>query len=372
MLKIYFVEDDAAIRESIIRNVKWENYGYEFVGQAPDGEIAYKEILSLRPDVIITDLRMPFMDGLELSKLVRKEMPEVKIIILTGYNDFESVQEALHIGVAKYLLKPVTNETLTATIADIRDLILEEQEYRAHREQYISDMAQLRDLSLSDGDISKVDRNLIERFLRSGSVITVQDLMDDLLTAIGRKNLQSFLFRQYIVMDMYFLVTEFLEKVGVEKSLILKHFDKIQPQASELTSVSGTCQYLTELIKSAVELRNSSANKRYDNSVEKAQEYIRENFSNEDISLNTVSKIVNLSPTHFSTIFSKESGKTFMEFLTEVRMDKAKELLLCSPKRSSEIAYEVGYRDPHYFSYVFKRMVGCSPREFRASGKEQP
>ena len=90
------------------------------------------------------------------------------------------------------------------------------------------------------------------------------------------------------------------------------------------------------------------------------------NFASEDISLNTVSKFVNLSPTHFSMIFSQESGKTFIEFLTETRMEKAKELLLCTPKRSSEIAYEVGFRDSHYFSYVFKKIVGKSPREFRA------
>jgi len=277
-LKIYFVEDDAAIRESIIRNIKWEQYGYEFVGQAPDGEIAYSELKTLRPDVIITDLKMPFMDGLELSKLIRREMPETKIIVLTGYNDFESVQEALHIGVTRYLLKPVTPESLTEAITEMRDLILEEQEKQSHRKQYLDAMEEMRGLI-------------------------------------------------------------------------------------------GNTDVLKELVKSATQLRNSAMNARYDSTVEKAKDFIRENFNSDDITLNKVAKTVNLSPTHFSTIFSKEAGKTFTEYLTEVRMEKAKELLLCSSKRSSEIAYEVGYHDPHYFSYVFKRIVGCSPREFRVSGK---
>jgi len=279
MLKIYFVEDDAAIRESIIRNTKWEQYGYEFVGQASDGEMAYSELLSLRPDVLITDLKMPFMDGLELSRLVRREMPDTKIIVLTGYNDFESVQEALHIGVTRYLLKPVTPENLAEAIVEMRDLIFKEWEQAGHRKEYL-------------------------------------DVMD------------------------------------------------------EMRGLIGNTDVLKELVKSATQLRNSAVNARHDSTIERAKDFIRENYNSDEITLNKVAKTVNLSPTHFSTIFSKEAGKTFTEFLTEVRMEKAKELLLCSSKRSSEIAYEVGYHDPHYFSYVFKRIVGCSPREFRISGRE--
>ena len=534
-LKIYFVEDDAAIRESIIRNVQWERYGYELVGQAPDGEIAYAEIQSLLPDVIITDLRMPFMDGLELSRLVRKEMPDVKIIILTGYNDFESVQEALHIGVAKFLLKPITPEDLAKTISEIHALITEEQEFRQHQEQYILDMAELRDLKLrnffenwmagnkrvfelldiasqfgisleassysvirfqlflKDGsetysdamekmyeeiehafDCDRVllfkqglqgwvfivkgtkeetaenlskkigkqmqemltaledvcyiiavgeqvsrlqdiaisysrashafayryifpgssllfsdellesdakkdtnlkmgspDRVLVERFLRSGPIGDVPALVESFLSGIGESALKTFLYRQYIVLDINLVVAEFLNSIDVDNSFIDRNLEKIQMQVSELASVSGTKRYLIDLITLAVTKRNEVASKRYDRSVEKAQEYIYEHFDSEDISLNTISKIVNLSPTHFSTVFSQESGKTFIEYLTSVRIEKAKELLLCSPKRSSEIAYEVGYRDPQYFSYVFKKTTGVSPREFRSSGKGQ-
>jgi len=542
MLKIFLVEDDAAIRESINRNVKWEQHGYEFVGQAADGEMAYSKIKVLRPDVIITDLRMPFMDGLELSRLVRKEMPEIKIIILTGLNDFESVQEALHIGVTEYLLKPVTAEALTETLVSVRGLIEEEQENRAYQHLYHRDMAELRDLKLQqffenwvagnkkvyelldiahqfgislnasnyvvirfqlfmEGDletyseeleklyenagneleadesillfkqglqgwalivkgtgeqpadkvarkisaqlesilaghdkvryiiaigtqtdrlqdiaksynsashayayhyilgksavvradelqetmaqhggkeldihaidVTKIDGIAVERFLRSGSANAAQALIDDLFDGVGERNMQSFLLRQYIVMNINFAVASFLEKIGIDKAAIASRFEKINLQASELSTISGTQNYLVKLIKYALELRDNAAQNQYGTSIEKSREYIRAHFADDYISLNTTAKSVNLSPAHFSSIFSQETGKTFTEFLTEVRLEKAKELLLCSAKRSSEIAYEVGYRDPHYFSYVFKKLEGCSPREFRASGKEQ-
>ena len=97
--------------------------------------------------------------------------------------------------------------------------------------------------------------------------------------------------------------------------------------------------------------------------------YIDENFDKEDMSLNTVASIANISPNHFSTIFSSEVGVTFIEYLISKRMERARELLMTTNMRSSEIAYKVGYKDPHYFSYMFKKTQGMTTREYRARGK---
>ena len=89
MLKVFLVEDEFVIREGIKNNIDWETHGYEFCGEAGDGELAYPMIQRLRPDIVITDIRMPFMDGLELSRLVKKTLPRTRIIVLSGYNEFE-------------------------------------------------------------------------------------------------------------------------------------------------------------------------------------------------------------------------------------------------------------------------------------------
>ena len=115
-------------------------------------------------------------------------------------------------------------------------------------------------------------------------------------------------------------------------------------------------------------MREAVSKKKYSILLKDAQEYIQQNFQNENISLNTVAASVNLSPNHFSTIFSQELGQTFIEYLTSVRMEKAKELLRNSNMRTAEIAFAVGYRDSHYFSYIFKKTQECTPREYRTRG----
>ena len=115
----------------------------------------------------------------------------------------------------------------------------------------------------------------------------------------------------------------------------------------------------------AIELREAVSQKKYHSLLLSAKEYIKEHFDDEKISLNSVAASVNLSPNHFSTIFSQEMGQTFIEYLTSVRMEKAKELLRTSSLRTTEIAFAVGYKDAHYFSYIFKKTQECTPTEFR-------
>ena len=127
MIKLFLAEDEIAMREGIKRLIHWEEEGIDFCGEAGDGELAWPQILEQRPDIVITDIKMPFMDGLELSRLIRKELPDTKIVILSGYGEFEYAQEALRIGVAEYLLKPITPKRLREVIGALADSIKEER-----------------------------------------------------------------------------------------------------------------------------------------------------------------------------------------------------------------------------------------------------
>ena len=127
MIKVFLVEDEVIIRESVKNSIDWEKEGYEFAGEASDGELALPLILEEKPDIVITDIRMPFMDGLELSRIVKEKLPDTKIIILSGYDDFGYAKEAIKIGVTEYLLKPVSAAVLLEHLQEVADKIQKQQ-----------------------------------------------------------------------------------------------------------------------------------------------------------------------------------------------------------------------------------------------------
>lgn len=136
MLKVFLVEDESIVREGLRDNIPWQQWGYQFIGEASDGEMALPLIQKMKPDVLLTDIKMPFMDGLSLSRIVHQEFPDMKIIIISGYDDFEYARQAIAVGVEQYLLKPITRATLQKVLAELRTKIETEREQRNYQEKY--------------------------------------------------------------------------------------------------------------------------------------------------------------------------------------------------------------------------------------------
>lgn len=542
MIKVFLVEDEKLIREGIKNSIQWEKEGYEFVGEAGDGELALPMILKEKPDILITDIRMPFMDGLELSKLVRQELPEVKILILSGYDEFEYAKEAIKIGVVEYLLKPISSVKLLETLKEVSSTIQQEKEEKDLKKVYQQEMKEnielkkikffgelvSGNLSLADavnegkkyemnlsagvyqiilfkllsqaqnqeqseeqleayqrleeemtklsfvcqfqrsingwaflltaddekemenrrtqvitvlkdivshyeeieyfggigmpvfrlrelknsfadadkafsgrftyetnqivsskeirmmgneefetnsfGDLEQIHQ-AVEKFLNNGTLEEVHSFVKACLQEIPEESFRSLMVRQYIIMDIYVAVMSFCEKIknengsSQEGQQLEESGEELKRAVSTAESVKDIEIYLEHLIEPAIEIRNAASGRRYSDIMEMAQSLIKENYMTEEISLNSVAAHVGMSPSYFSTIFSREMEKTFVEYLTEIRMEKAKELLVCSSMKTSEVGYEVGYKDPHYFSFIFKKTQGCSPKEYRSKRK---
>ena len=132
--KVFLVEDEIVTREGMRDTVDWEAAGYQFCGEAPDGEIALPLIRERRPETVITDIKMPFMDGLQLCRILRETLPATKIIILSGHDEFKYAQEAIQIGVTEYLLKPIVPQDLLAALRKVARQIDEERQTSAHLE----------------------------------------------------------------------------------------------------------------------------------------------------------------------------------------------------------------------------------------------
>ncbi|MCL2129541.1 MAG: response regulator, partial [Treponema sp.] len=128
MYKVFLADDEIVVREGIRNSIPWEKTSYSLTGEAPDGEIALSMIQDIKPDIVITDIRMPFMDGLKLSRIIKKTLPWIKIIILSGHDEFEYAREAISIGIDEYLLKPVSAQEMLKTMDKLAKQIDEEKE----------------------------------------------------------------------------------------------------------------------------------------------------------------------------------------------------------------------------------------------------
>ena len=135
-------------------------------------------------------------------------------------------------------------------------------------------------------------------------------------------------------------------------------------------SIEASVLYAEDILKRAIVIRDENAGNQNRNVLDQAVNFINEHYMDEEISLNKAAHVANVSANHFSALFSQNMGQTFIEYLTTLRMNKAKELLRCTSRRSSEIAGDVGYKDAHYFSYLFKKTQGMTPSEYRKTRGE--
>ena len=361
MYKVFFVDDEASMRAGIRESIDWDESGFTLAGEAPDGEMALSLMQEIMPDILITDIRMPFMDGIELSRQAKKIMPWVKIVILSGHDEFEYAKQAIAIGVEDYLLKPVTSSKLMETLTEIADRI--DKERRSNVENLIASM---QDISTSGKiPLVNIDKLPIIDKLRYASKADAPRFVEDYLDSFDSTAISSIIFLYYIFMDILLSAAKIIEEFGGDAKEVLSEYFDAGKMIQDDTGIARVKTMLTSLLECVIEFRDAATGSKYSDIIVKAQEYIKKNYSDKDISLHTVAKEVSISPNHFSTIFSRETGETFISYITGVRIEQAKVLLKTTQLRTSDVGYDVGYNDTQYFSYVFKKQTGMTQKEFR-------
>jgi len=361
MYKVFFVDDEASMRAGLRESIDWDDSGFILAGEAPDGEMALSLMQEIMPDILITDVRMPFMDGIELSRQTKKIMPWIKIVILSGHDEFEYAKQAIAIGVEDYMLKPVTSTKLMETLREIANRI--DKERRSNVENLIASMKDISKLELIP--IAEFNKLPVIEKLRYASKADVPRFVVDYLESFDSTIITSFMFLYYIFMDILLNSSKIIEELGGDAKEVLSEYFDAGHMLSDGTDIEKIKTLLISVLERVVEYRDTTTGSKYSDIIIRAQEFIKNNYSDKDISLHSIAKEVNISPNHFSTIFSRETGETFISYITAIRIDQAKILLKTTQLRTSDIGYEVGYNDTHYFSYVFKKNTGMTPKEFR-------
>lgn len=224
-------------------------------------------------------------------------------------------------------------------------------------------------INLESLDVNALDPDILKNFIGNGLYSEVDEFVKSYFYALGKESMESLVFRQYVMMNFKFSIQVCLKKMNIKTE------SAGQKDVEELLKAVGSSdqdmyEYAVEILKKAIRLRDENAGNQYRSVLKEAIQYIEQHYQEEEICLNSVAAAANVSPTHFSALFSQNMDKTFTEYLTEKRMNRAKELLRCSGLRSSEIAEQVGYKDSHYFSYLFKKTQGITPSDYRKAKGE--
>ncbi|MDO4269493.1 MAG: response regulator [Eubacteriales bacterium] len=518
-MKVLLVDDEYLIREGLRDTVDWAKHGMEVVGLAEDGERGLALARELGPDLIITDIGMPFMDGLELAETVRRESPETSIVLLTCYDEFDYAKQAVKLGVTDYVVKPIdlaymdelldtaarrhaeqqrkfqqaerkrllaevlhrysgreiggqaferagldpggsyacvmleilgycyardmfseqelqdyfggfieqvrdcaegltifceqsaaegravlivagrdaqrTAEQVERLCGKLRDNAALANEYpflcatdgvsdsiwalqqaydhcqAVMRYGFLSDettfldYAELRRVRQDDGSRISADIAGFVDCVRTFDRRLIARRVEEITGHIRDSGNESVLYGQMFIASAYSQLAGALKEFEIELGEVfddpLEEYRKIilagtlQKQMQGLGELLGrVCAY--------VQGKRGSANRAL---AEKAKQYIERHFAEHEISLQSVAGAVNMSSCYFSILFKRECGRSFIGYLTDLRMEKAKQLLQYTDQRSYEIALAIGYDNPTYFSTLFKKSTGLSPKEFR-------
>jgi two-component system response regulator YesN len=214
-------------------------------------------------------------------------------------------------------------------------------------------------------ELLKINKSAVESYLRCGVKEDFPDFFDTFIRPLCEPALKSYLVKNYLVMDIALAAAKFVADLGGNVDQVVPLLDNMEATLNEIASVEQFRESVQEVLIRALAFRDSRANHEHRRMLQQVRDYIDNHYMDADLSLNEVAGQVNLSPSHFSTVFSQETGQTFKEYLTEVRIRRAKELLRSTTLKSFEISYQIGYSDPHYFSYVFRKQTGLSPKEYR-------
>ena len=382
MYKVFLAEDEIVVREGIRNSIPWDQTPYSLVGEAPDGEIALSMIRDIKPDILITDIRMPFMDGLVLSRIVKKTLPWIKIIILSGHDEFEYAREAISIGVEEYILKPVSLQEMLKTMDKVAKRIDEEKDellsiaelkavIRSGQDQLRNSGEAVFDpAGLDFSSLRNYDSDVFYKKIKYASKKDIDSIVGEYGTMLEKSRGENHVLAYFLFAEILVAVLKIVEALGGNINDIAP-FSLNNNIIREITgSPAVFSEKITSLFSALIEFRDSHTPGRYKSVIVKAREYIDRNFFTADISLYSAASHVGISPNYLSTVFARETGEKFIEYLTRIRIEKAKRLLQETAMKSADIARETGFCDPHYFSSIFKKNTGLSPREFRLDHKK--
>lgn len=352
MVTVLLVDDEKLELEMLLNYVEWERLGFSVIGTAKNGKLGLELADLHQPDLVITDIKMPVMDGIEMSKLLKKSHPEIRIIFLSGYEEFNYAKEALQIGISDYILKPIYLKDFHEFMQKVYDACMEDKKKRDELIKLVEDQFGVffhagrfyEDLVLKGEKDFLKQLDIFFKWVESAKT-GLSDIKKMTLGIISRVYTADPEFSgalpspEHIANEM-----EHLDEIGAVRAVALDYIHTVENfYAAKLSDVNL-------------------------NTVDKIKAYIGRTFQKQ-LSIDDIAGAVFLSPGYIRSIFKKYTGATILDYITQVRMEKAKLLLLDKQFKIHDIAQQVGYENVSYFCNVFLKYTGQTPNNYRIKAK---
>jgi two-component system response regulator YesN len=214
-------------------------------------------------------------------------------------------------------------------------------------------------------ELQKLDHEALENYLKFGDIEAFDAFFEDTLGPICEFASQSALIMHYLFLEVFLTIAQFVSDLSAGTEPGTPEMQEIEKALQRGTSSEQIRAELKQMISSALVFRNNQANYQRTMVIQKARAYVEEHFDDPDLQMSHVARKFNLSPNHFSTVFSQQVGEPFRDYLTNLRINRAKELLRTTNLTSAQVAYQSGYNDAHYFSTFFRKKTGFAPLQFR-------
>lgn len=356
MFTVQLVDDEPIVRMGLKKLIPWEELGFEVICEAENGEEALVQLEHNPIDVIITDIGMPIMNGIEFMSQVREKGYVAEMMVLTAYGEFEYAKEAIKYGVVEYILKPIEEDEITATLKNVRKKLVKKLEDVKRYSTLAAGAEKGRELS------REKDKLLIKYIMT-----TDQKTFEVLETIVE----EEYGYGTGEIMSMCVRFTYILEEIVSRIKERFAYLNKLEATSDylEFGAIEGRSKQdlinaFKEKVSRLFEIFEESKVTYKDNVIMQACQYVVEHID-EEISLTTISEKLAISKNYFCSLFKQETGENFLNFVTRMKMKRAKFLLKEENLKVYEVCDRLGYTDTTYFTRLFKKYTHMTPNEYK-------
>mgnify|MGYP002620611768 CR=1 FL=1 len=405
MIRLLIADDDEIMLQRLRHQIPWEKNGFEIVGAAKDGKEAYEMVLSACPDIVLTDINMPFLSGFELAEKIRLMLRGCKIVFLTGYDDFAYARQAVRLHADDYILKIESEEKIMECMNRVRQQFLREKDIATLTEMGLMARKRLQFERLLRQDCPLQEQAETQRALslnleqycyrlaamtldsqEARASVTMQGMHRlseavDRLLLTNRWMIAHTLYQQYMILLLQ--LPDNAEETA--RGHLHAFLGSISPEGKNrycvgvsraLDAESTWSELFDEAIMALpdrkadeiVFFREQSRNKM----VQEVKEYVESHYMEPELSLTSLSQALHFSSAYLSSLFKRYSGTNFKDYLIRFRMEKAGIFMRQQNLKTYEVAEMVGYTNAQYFSVLFRKHYGMTPSDYRRAIENGP